>query len=890
VRGFEEKGLKLFGTLNHYLSMGRKRKNPSDDKSDNNSEQNVQTKAACTSIEYMSCQKLIYLLKNFEHLGLNKKSIHGFDGIVPSTGIKTLYEELAGSLICSPESWPYASHKVEYNKSKLGIGRIIPQSLSYIFMQRQIRYTIADDMYVDIDFVNCQPFIYRYLCQHYDISKRVYKCIDTYINERDDMIKIALQINGDKCRDDIKEWFLRIINGGNLDSSINETLGMLSFSQDMKILQQELIIKIEQDSKYKSLRKYILDKNGTNVFNTDCKIISLVLLDYENRMREALKTYVKSKKFDWSVECFDGGMSYIKANSKDILSIDWDDASEYVEEETGIRCPIKAKNMSDNVIQIKKEDLDKITFNDYLYYKYKHGTDYESVKHRFEINNFFASDEVVYYYEDSQTIKQYTKTDFVNKYENIWYMGVDKDGNPAKLKFINTWMGDELKRSYNLVGLYPPGCEDIPTNPNDVSDKNYVYSKWKGFRVEHIKADGKDYSSEVDVLRHHTLYLCNGDEEYRSFMEKFIKHILCFPGKKTDLVLAFKAIQGGEGKNTWFEIHKEMFGSQYCTSTQNPERDWFGDFNEILKDKIWIHMEEMSKDILRRHQKQFLGYITSKTDSINLKGGKKVVIPSYCNYFVTFNSQGLDMFPGLRRRIWVHEMNIDTVILQREYYDNLYTLMKQPQVIRAYYDWLMNNIDISNFKASENRPITPYMEKLFAKDETPRDRVEQFIQDKFIEYFGNTMHPNKNQIRLMDWYVEYKERLKQDNALQYLLSIQRFSGRIVELFGINDGVEKKINKGVSILKYDVDCVIQSMAKRNWFKLSDLGSEEQYMDMMYHQIIPCLKSCSDAHTTGEISHHLAYEIRAYKYFQGLEVQEFNHTCKCGGVYKLTRVEF
>lgn len=865
--------------------MGRKRKSEKKDDDDQDSGPKVNEFLSCSSVEYISCQKLIYLIRNFQHYGLDKNSIHGFEGIIPETGIKTLYEELLGSLDCSPRTWPYGSHKVDYYKSKIGIGRIMPQSLSLIFMMRKIRYTVTDQLYADIDFVNCQPNIYVYLCQQYEIAKKRYKLLEEYTKDREEIIKTALSINGGCSRDDIKQWFLKVLNGGSSDGC-NMTIFMGAFYDEMSYLHKELIAKIEADVRYKHLRKHVSEKHINDSFNIDCKIISLVLLDIENKMREHLKKYIKQHGYDWSVECFDGGMSYIKNNKQNILDLNWEDVSYYIYEQTGVNCAIKA-SITQCPISIPDNELASITYDDFLVFKHKFGSSYESLKYRFEQNNFFAADDVVYYCEDKYSIRQYTKTDFQNKYEHLWFDGVDKDGEPTKLKFITAWMTDTNKRAYNTVGLYPPGCEEVPLDPDNPSNTRYFYSKWKGFRAQHIVPDGKDYSEDVTVIRDHTLYLCNGNTEYRDFLERCIKHILVYPGKKIDMVIAFKALQGGEGKNTWWEIHKEIFGSQYCVSTQNPERDWFGDFNELLRDKIWVHMEEMSKDVLRRHKKQFLGYITSKLDTINLKGGKKISVPSYCNYFITFNNEGLDMFPGLKRRLFVHEMNIDTVIHNRVYYDRLYHLMKKPQAIRAYYDWLMAHVSIDEFKPVECRPMTPYMDRLFSKDELPRDRVEQYMQDKFIDIFQDKFHPNKNTIRVMEWYLEYKERLKQDNAMQYLLNIQRFSQRISELFDINEGIEKKTVKGVATIKYDIDLVIQSMCRKNWFKLTDLGFDEEYMDMKYKVLIPCFKSCQGVKISSCPTSHLTDAMRAYKFFNNQGVDLYEHHCACGAHYCLER---
>lgn len=833
--------------------------------------------------EFYNVAKLIYIIRHYEALGLGGiKTPH--EKLSTQASI-LMFEELVSKIEMTPEQWPYGKQKVTYEQSSLGFGRYTSKSLSYIFMSRKIRHTVADHLYADLDFVNCHPTIYVQLCHFYHLPLAVYEHLEEYIENRDAHFEAAMTLNPNIVRDDIKAWFLKLLNGGlaNEDNdSMRFTSFMKEYSERMPKLHEALVKKIEADARYKNNRNYVYEKEGPRAYNVDCKVISYVLFDFEDRMRNALAKYVKNEGFDWSVECYDGGMSYLPYNRQNIFQkLDLEAAAEHVQLDSAVPCSIKIKGMNEG-LALPMDQIKALTYKDFLEYKFRFGKNYESVKFRFEKNNFFASHEVAYYEEDSQNVRMYTKQEFVNKYENLVYEEWDnKTQSFKKMKFIMAWMCDPDKRTYKIVGLFPPGS-DKPVNPEDKDDTAYYYSKWKGFRAQHIIPDGNDYSAQVEKLRDHTLYLVNGNESYRDYLERYIKHILVYPGRKTDMVIALKAVQGGEGKNTWWEIHKELFGSQYCASTQNHERDWFGDFNEFIADKLWLHMEEMSKETLRKYQKQFLAYVTSKIDPINYKGGKKRQVPSFCNYFVTFNTQGVDMFPGLKRRLWINELGKDTPIKNREYYDELYAIMKSGQVIRAYYDWLMENVNIDQYKPSDERPETDYMVRLWNKEDNNRDRFEQFVQELVINCFNDRfLCPGVEYKTLLSTlYQDYVRRLKEEGASQYICTNHRFSGRLGETFKEEDGLSRSYVKGVLQYVFKIDQLIDTMVKKSWMRWEDLGHSVEYMDMSYRVVSPHRRGCDRVKNLAHQAHKLNSEISAYGFFRNFERPEYQYDCECG----------
>lgn len=802
-------------------------------------------------IEHYNVAKLLYLMDNSSKLNLDMSA----------------YDDLINRLECTEQSWPYGKQSVTYHGNAINIGRIMPDNLAFISMKKVIRHTISDHLYADIDFVNCHPNIVLCLC----VGQNT-KCLKRYIDEREEVFTECLLLNKNKVKEDMKKWFLKAINGGGFEEDIQLTQFMEDFRAEMNILHGFIYDSFQHREEYCMVKAFILEKEGPRTENIKVKVVSYILQDYENRMREVLSEFFENQGIDWSVNCFDGGMSYLPRNEKDIFQISLDQAMFQVAAKTNIQCNIKI-SLLNQVIPISSQELERYDHKKYIVVKNKYGKDYLSMKSRFEINNFFIFQDVTYYTEDNYVVKGYSKMEFLTKYEHLNYIGLDKKGNTKTISFISEWMKDETKRAFQSIVFHPPGAIQ-----NEEIDSTSVYLKWKGFFASHIVPDGKNYSDEVRLIRNHTAYLCSHNAKFIEYVEKYLAYILRNPGRKTDIILAFKAVQGGEGKNTFWEIFAKVLGPSYCASTQSHERDWFGDFNELIADKIWLHMEEMSKETVRKYQKQLLSFITSKTDVINFKHGRKRVVPSFCNYMISFNVQGLDTFPGLKRRLWVHELAKEQVP-PPEYFDTLYELINNNQVIRAYYDYLLS-LDITHFHpaSSHCKPETPYMTKLFGM----RDKFDQFMIDKTIEWYNGNLTTLK--VLNKDLYAMYCERQKMEGHLAWAMSVQKFSAKMLESFpkALKSGHEK----GVLYYNIEVMKLVHHYVISEDIKHEELGFEDTLgKDMYVHCVRPCFGQCD----TPDLKNICTTQTkRFYTRWVDLGREPYDLTCSCNSLYSLSKV--
>ena len=103
--------------------------------------------------------------------------------------------------------------KVRYVRTDLiEFGRVNPdKALGLHMLRRQIRHTLADNLLIDIDIVNCHPVILLQICKKYN-----YTCeyLNKYVNDRETIINEFINIYQSN-RDEIKTLLIRLINGGS---------------------------------------------------------------------------------------------------------------------------------------------------------------------------------------------------------------------------------------------------------------------------------------------------------------------------------------------------------------------------------------------------------------------------------------------------------------------------------------------------------------------------------------------------------------------------------------------------------------------------------------------------------------------------------------------------
>jgi len=232
-------------------------------------------------------------------LGRFKNAKAGYCEITDKATIKTIIDEFYQS--------KKKSNITEYRYSR-GIkwGRMFSTKASLQSSSKVIRHTIAKDIYVDVDIVNCHMIILKKYCQDNKIDTPF---LDKYITKREDCLKelMAYEWSDDKShlsRDDAKEFMLSIINGGIRTQKFENGSApdwIMGLESEAKNIFKYLI----GTKRGKTFHKRALDKKEYNIEGTT---LNYLLCEQENEILCCMYRHLCSIGAQVGAFCFDGMM------------------------------------------------------------------------------------------------------------------------------------------------------------------------------------------------------------------------------------------------------------------------------------------------------------------------------------------------------------------------------------------------------------------------------------------------------------------------------------------------------------------------------------------------------------------------------------------------------
>jgi P4 family phage/plasmid primase-like protien len=336
--------------------------------------------------EYYDARCIAYVWLNWDRLVEEKKIGRAFDPIsceyVPDLVYKSQFEKFIKEL--DIEEFPIAKRKLTYTQSSYNYGRYICRDiLGLQGISRPLRHTFCEDIYRDLDVVNCHPLIYLNLCKQHNLPTTY---LEIYINHREQLIAELVKENPTTNRSFWKTLFLSRLNGGSSPScklmkDIIESEETIEFYKEVQS-NHEVLVKIF-DEIHPEYRKSVEKAYGNDHWNLNGSIVNHYLCDKENQILFYLRDYLKyehtvklesgeSVHYPLSPEvlCFDGCMINIR-NKKDLEQCNDElikRAQNYIELKTGLSISLKFKDF-DEMIDIPESELCKMTA-DLSFWKY----------------------------------------------------------------------------------------------------------------------------------------------------------------------------------------------------------------------------------------------------------------------------------------------------------------------------------------------------------------------------------------------------------------------------------------------------------------------------------------------------------------------------------------
>jgi hypothetical protein len=366
-----------------------------------------------------------------------------------------------------------------------------------------------------------------------------------------------------------------------------------------------------------------------------------------------------------------------------------------------------------------------------------------------------------------------------------------KDLHVDNREFIKEWMSDMTKRRYKSIASYPDNDEC----PDD------CYNSWVAPEASFISPS--DNIIDLQLILYHIWIMAGKDDAGKNAILDFLAQILQQPNKLVGMAILLYGEQG-VGKDiifSWFGNH--VLGEQQYYFVGNAKA-LFGQFNSDFPSKTFIQCDELDKATVQKEGDNLKRLITGHKVRSEGKGEKGKQVNSFNRFVMTTNNRDTLKIERTDRRYMIFETASD-YINNTQYFKTLIECLEKPEVIRAFYDFLMAR-DISNFN-SENRPKT----KLYLEMKREGiDVVSKWIRDDTEDTFEE---PRKKAIEWLclfnDWAVK---------SGFYRISITRFGLLVNTLVDKNIGITRKKPEGISYIIIDRNVFNIYLEKNDLFEM------------------------------------------------------------------------
>ena len=509
--------------------------------------------------------------------------------------------------------------KVVYRRPKYGLGRVYPnKSLSLCSLRREIRHTLANGVYCDIDIANCHPELLNQLCIHHGIQT---KYLNLYIKDRETILAETMSLY-DCTKDRAKTLFISLMYYGTFESWHPEgdqpPEFIYNFINELKII-SESFIKVNPD--IVKIVKALQKKNEKG------SVMSIILQEKERQILECVYNYLIKKniiKNNDCVLCFDGIM--IKQNKYSVQLLE--ELSNIVQDELKFKLKFTQKEFDEHYLEeLKGFSYEKPTiYNEVAYLE---------LKSKFELNCFRLENPFNYVYIDGDDNIQLFNNEKLKNWASKDYKIVISDPENEKNNkyFIDVWMTDPNQKTFNKI-VFDPSMKSI---------NNYNY--FTGFKYSEGEIAPVD-NKFLNLLKR----VCNDTKIYDYFVD-WIAHIIQQPYKKTNIAVVMYSDVKGVGKNCIVDgISKLLKGYSAHVETID---DITKNFNSHLVNKLFIYGDEIkaSSKCISDKLKQV---ITRPTQNMERKGKDAFEIEDFTNWlFTTNNRDAFKVEQGDRRLFFV---------------------------------------------------------------------------------------------------------------------------------------------------------------------------------------------------------------------------------------------
>lgn len=598
--------------------------------------------------------------------------------------------------------------KYSFSKQLETYGRLFPQNASLASLPREIRNTLAGDIYYDVDMKNCHPMLLSQYC-----AKNGIKCdvLDYYVANRASVIESICKENKpyDISASVVKNSILTIINGGNGgDFKISKTPETFIYKLKAEIKNIHTLVCKLNPEEYKKVQK-------RKEYNPEGTMMNIVLCKLEHQLLINAVAFMIAEGYNVDVLVFDGFMVRKNKDLGDVL----DRLKSYIKDKTDYNMDFVVKEMSD-----------KIDLSSYAP-PVDTGVDtstYLKDKEEFEKTHLKIIYPAMYLtMQNNNSIDTQNETGLIASLRHLKTTVKNEKGEIVKTSFINMWINDENIRAYRRLVFIP----------NDYDYEKEDYNSWRGFAQENVKLPD-DFNLEdnkhINRFKEFLHNLCNGEVNCIMFLIAWMANIIQNPSDRACVCIALYSLEEGAGKNMIIKTLEKCIGSVYVNYITDVGNQLFGKHSAAEMNKLLIAMNEVKGKDTYSNTDLFKTRITDDKREVELKNKDTIQMNNYASYIINTNNLNMVNASEKDRRFCVIDCNNPKINDKRYFKSYEKEVNNNPEAIRCIYEFL-KTFDIQevvpDYIFSDSRPRSALYDELL---ECNREKEWNFLEHFVNEY------------------------------------------------------------------------------------------------------------------------------------------------------------
>jgi len=670
-----------------------------------------------------------------------------------------LAESRAKNLAALKTQLTYLSSYGKYgNKVKLttdrkngssGWGRLFPNRVpSYVSITRSVRHALAHDLYSDHDIVNCHPEFVAQLFETYtghqntnleswnDNREAYFQTMTSHSKGLHELkegrwSKVADCITRDDCKGlgfvflydgDVDHCFRRL--GLSLDGSPPEILHIYELARDLH-------------DDIRSLRSQIRDHLGATwddlphdeskgPHRAPAGKFSSLMQHFERHIVLILKDVAERHGFEVGDIAHDGLFLALKGKPAlgPKVQLFYKEAEDLVLKRTGFQIRLAGKTLvcPDWYLpwaQEEREDEDEEKEKE----KEDVEDDYDTVLQAFNLEYCKIRLRNLWVFRSRDGPLLLTKQELCHATAELMYTSVvQNEKGPATIVRVpftaekSLYWRDSNKSMKDNIDVYPPPLVPPP----------HIYNLWTPFAAD-LDTPYEPQPEALKKILHVFHVICNHEDSVYEYFLDWTSQLIQFPGLKSNMPVFLS--REGAGKGFIIQLFKYMLGENKVLETTDPGRDVWGLFNDLMMHALLVIINELElKDSLAGKSK-LKGLITDPTLVVNPKGKPQVTINSHHHFIGCSNKLDASIPTDSNRREWIVRCS-DELIPLKEFWGEMYRLIKNPDVYRTVFDFFKTRKGADSFLLKP-MPVTEHCKSL--------QQLSRSIYEEWLYVFITTL-------------------------------------------------------------------------------------------------------------------------------------------------------